>query len=140
MRVVNTSPDGAWRIAVSEVDSSIHLSRLSPSGSVTTSPQGWVARAGWFAFIESESKVWAYDGDRALLLMTAAEGVSGTYGPAASHARYPSRYSRVCQSQLNVLSRHMIEWPNKADVTELYDDSHCSKPDFYWRGVSDLRR
>ena len=55
-------------MAVSEDDGSLHLSRLTDSGSATTSPHGWTAQAGWFAFIENESRVWAYDGDRALYL------------------------------------------------------------------------
>jgi hypothetical protein len=106
VRGTNTSPDGAWRIVVSEVDSSIHLSRLTPSGSVTTSPQGWAAQEGWFAFIESESKVWAYDGDRALFLLTATPGLSGTYGPRSFPCAVPpqvfTRLSEPAQRAIEV--------------------------------------
>jgi hypothetical protein len=71
----HTSSDGRWRIGVS--DSSVDLSHSfahndeqggSVSGWSTISPQGWKPQAGWYVFVESESRVWAYDGDRKLLL------------------------------------------------------------------------
>lgn len=105
MRGTNTSPDGAWRVVVSEADSSLHLSRLTPSGSVTTSPQGWAAQAGWFAFIESESRVWAYDGDRALYLLTATSGFSEIWGPR----RFPSAVPPQVFSRLSVPAQRDLE-------------------------------
>jgi hypothetical protein len=61
------SPDGSWKIGVSE--DAIHFARPA-SGEVSFTPDshGWRAKAGWFVFIESESRVWAYDGDRQLYL------------------------------------------------------------------------
>src|SRR6185369_8666233 len=73
----HTSPDGSWRIGVSEgsVDLSHSIAHsegkgLVMSGWSTISPQGWKAQAGWLVFVERESRVWAYDGDRKLLLQT----------------------------------------------------------------------
>ena len=88
----HTSSDGSWRIGVSE--SSLDLSRsiahsdgkgFTSSGWSTISPQGWKAQAGWFVFVESESSVWAYDGDRKLLLQT--ETSSGNHSTAATYSR-----------------------------------------------------
>lgn len=72
----HSSPDGTWRIRVSET--SLELSRsaaysdgkgLTISGWDTDSPQGWTAHAGWLVFAESKSRVWAYDGNRSLMLL-----------------------------------------------------------------------
>jgi hypothetical protein len=91
----NISSDGTWRIGV--LETSLDLTHLTAqtdgmgfrsSGSSTVSPQGWRAQAGWFVFIESESRVWAYDGDRKLLLQT--ETVSGNSSTGATYStRYP---------------------------------------------------
>src|SRR5262245_22949811 len=77
----HTSPDRRWRVAISEEEGSLHLSRLTDTGSATTSPHGWMLHAGWFAFIENESRLWAYDGDRTLYLLTATSESSGLSGP-----------------------------------------------------------
>jgi hypothetical protein len=72
----HTSPDGTWRIRVSET--SLELSRsaaysdgkgLTMSGWDTDSPQGWTAHAAWLVFAETKSRVWAYDGNRSLMLL-----------------------------------------------------------------------
>ena len=101
----HTSPDHRWRVAVSEDDGSLHLSRLTDSGSATTSPHGWTAQAGWFAFIENESRVWAYDGDRALYLLTATQESSGLSGPR----RFPCAVPPQIFSRLSEPARGAIE-------------------------------
>lgn len=73
----NASSDGTWRIGVSE--HSLDLSRSvsaqgegwrnsgwSTTGFGVASP--WTAHPGWFVFLENESRVWAFDGDRLLIL------------------------------------------------------------------------
>jgi len=58
-----TVTDGSWQIDVSET--SLQLSR---PGSSEHYP--WKTHTGWFVFIESNSRVWAYDGEHELLLST----------------------------------------------------------------------
>jgi len=100
----NTSSDGAWRIGV--LESSLEFSRSlaargdgwTSSGWSTTSPQAWRAQPGWFVFIESESRVWAYDGDRDLLLQAHTSS-----GNNSSGATYSSSFP--CAVPAEVLTR-----------------------------------
>jgi len=71
----HASSGGRWRIGVSE--SAVELSRWNAysdghgsgvSGWSSISPQGWKPQAGWFVFVESESRVWAYDGGLQVLV------------------------------------------------------------------------
>jgi hypothetical protein len=72
----NASSDGSWRIGVSE--NTLDVGRVvgldgndaTPLSNWTStiSPGEWKAKTGWFVFIENKSNVWAYDGDRQLLL------------------------------------------------------------------------
>jgi hypothetical protein len=78
-----TSPDGIWRIGVSE--SSLDLSRSA-------------AHAGWFVYIESEFRVWAYDGDRSLILQTETPS-----GPNSGGTTYSGRFP--CAVPAEVFSR-----------------------------------
>jgi hypothetical protein len=103
-----TSPDGIWRIGVSE--SSLDLSRSAAyndgkgmmmsgwttTGFGTTSP--WTAHAGWFVYIESEFRVWAYDGDRSLILQTETPS-----GPNSGGTTYSGRFP--CAVPAEVFSR-----------------------------------
>jgi hypothetical protein len=103
-----TSPDGIWRIGVSE--SSLDLSRSAAysdgkgttmSGWTTTgfgTAGPWAAHAGWFVYIESDARVWAYDGDRSLILD--AEMPSG---PNSGGAIYCDRFP--CAVPSEVVSR-----------------------------------
>ncbi len=75
-----TSPNGAWRIEVSktsvavshfpgaELGSGIFPNRIV--GNDGTLSIMWTAHPGWLAFIENNSRVWCYDGDRLLWLFT----------------------------------------------------------------------
>ena len=75
------SPDGSWKIGVSE--DSIDFARPASGGtSFTPDSHGWRAQAGWFVFIESKSRVWAYDGDRQLYLDTETSYGNNSYGGA----------------------------------------------------------
>ncbi len=74
----HSSPDGSWKIGVSEA--AIDFSRPGSGGvSFTPDSRGWRAQAGWFVFIESESRVWAYDGDRRLYLDTETSNGKNSY-------------------------------------------------------------
>jgi hypothetical protein len=103
----NTSSDGTWRIGVSE--RSLELSRSAAaqgegwrsSGWTTTgfgTASPWTAHAGWFAFIESPSRVWAYDGDHLLILETYTSS-----GRNSSSTIYESRFP--CAVPAEVFSR-----------------------------------
>ncbi len=110
----HTSSDGTWRVGVSEgsVDLSHSIARsdgkgFTMSGWTTISPQGWKSQAGWFVYIESESRVWAYDGDRKLLLQTET-----SLGNHSSGATYSSRFP--CAVPAEVLSR--LSEPARRDL------------------------
>jgi len=112
----NTTPDGTWRIGVSE--HSLDLSRSAAahgqdwtsSGWTTTgfgTASPWTAHAGWFAFIETESRVWAYDGDRLLILLAySASGRNSSSTiydrrfPCAVPAAVFSRLSEPAQKEI----------------------------------------
>ncbi len=77
-----TTLDGTWRIGVSETNVAVSRfaglpggfpgrSKAEPSG--VSSP--WKADSGWFVFIENINRVWAYNGDRLLLLWTCSDAV-----------------------------------------------------------------
>jgi beta-lactamase regulating signal transducer with metallopeptidase domain len=109
----NTSPDGVWRVVVSAAGDSLDLSRYRSSKGegwagaswTTSSPQKWTAHAGWFVFIESESRVWAYDGDRSLLLLAATADSATWYGPS----RFPGAVPGEVSSRLSQAAREAIE-------------------------------
>ena len=108
---VKTTPDGAWRVSVSKASLdlshsiSAHGEGWTTSGWDTTSwrsddrPQWWTAHAGWFVFVESESRVWAYSGDRILILL----GYTTLSGTNSSATIYDSRFP--CAVPTEVFSR-----------------------------------
>jgi hypothetical protein len=111
-----TTPDGAWRISASEA--SLDLSRSAvdhgegwtSSGWSTDSWQDWRAHPGWFVFIESNSKAWAYDGDRALTLVSYSKW-SGTNSSATiySSPRFPFAVPAEVYSRLSEPAQKAIE-------------------------------
>jgi hypothetical protein len=76
------SPDGSWRIGVSE--DSIDFTRTGVGGmAFTPESRGWRARAGWFVFIENKSRAWAYDGGSQIYLQVfTAAGENNNFGGA----------------------------------------------------------
>ena len=112
-RGTNTSPDGSWRVAVSAAGDSLDLARhqlLKGDGwtnSVWTSdsPEGWKAQTGWFVFIENESRVWAYDGDRYLSLLAVTPTSGSWYGPS----RFPCAVPTEVSSRLSESARRAVE-------------------------------
>lgn len=111
----HTSPDGTWRIGVSET--SLDLSRsaaysdgkgLTMSGWNTDSPQGWTAHAGWLIFTENKSRVWAYDGNRSLVLLAYSSFGTNSSATFYNSPRFP------CAVPTEVFS-HMSE-PAQKDI------------------------
>ena len=115
----HTSSDGTWRIGVSERSldlarsAAAHGEGWTSSGWTTTgfgTASPWTAHAGWFVFIESESRVWAFDGDRLLILETyrsSGRNSSSTIYesrfpcavPGEVFSRLPERKQKEVQSQ-----------------------------------------
>ena len=113
----NTTQDGSWRVAVSET--SLDFSRSRGGGWTTTaipSPTkqavGWTTtHAGWFVFAESESRVWAYDGDRLLVLHTYASSGDNSHEATYFDSRFPCPvptevYSRLSEPAKKAISSH----------------------------------
>jgi hypothetical protein len=119
-----TSPDGTWRIGVSE--DSVEVSRFSgltgegyPGGSKEF-PGGvtipWTAHAGWFAFTENVNRVWAYDGDHLLILETCSDAswnkqrwISGGWASYFGHyscAVPADVFSRLSEPAQKAISSH----------------------------------
>ncbi|HEX3624343.1 MAG TPA: hypothetical protein VH280_02850 [Verrucomicrobiae bacterium] len=76
------SPDGCWRIEVSE--DAINFARPASGGGglgFTPNSHGWKTQAGWFVFAENESRAWAYDGGSRLYLVSfSPSGCGLSYG------------------------------------------------------------
>jgi hypothetical protein len=103
------TPDGSWKIGVSE--DAIHFARpASGETAFTPDSHGWRAKAGWFVFIESESRVWAYDGDRQLYLDTEASNSGSIYYGVFRATRYDSNFP--CAVPAEVIS-HLPEQRQK---------------------------
>jgi hypothetical protein len=117
----NTTPDGTWRIGVSEHSldlsrsASAHGEGWTSSGWTTTgfgTDSPWTSHEGWFVFIESESRVWAYDGDRALYLLTATanggNSSSGVCGPSRFPCAVPIQvFSRLSEPAQRAIEPHV---------------------------------
>jgi hypothetical protein len=108
----HTAPGGNWRVEVRVEDGSLHISRLRPGMTSTTCVGGWTAQPGWFAFVESGSRVWAFDGVRHLSLtahesQTAISETLISYGPDrfpcelpyAVASRLPEEFCRTINHQ-----------------------------------------
>jgi hypothetical protein len=119
-----TSPDGTWRIGVAE--DCLEVSRFSGltgegyPGRSKEFPGGvtipWKAHAGCFAFTENVNRVWAYNGDRLLMLETCSDAIwnkqSWISGGWASYfGNYPCAvpaevYSRLSEEARKGIQRH----------------------------------
>ncbi len=115
-RGTNSTPGGPWSIAVSPDGGSLHMIYTQELVgdherdviTLTTSPAGWKAQPGWFVYIQSETNVWAYDGDRSLILHTQTpgrHGVGGCYGPR----RFPCAVPPEVFSRLSEPAQKAIE-------------------------------
>lgn len=107
--------DGSWRVTISE--SSLEWSRLSrpsevedprSSWSIATSPEGWKAKRGWFVYVESQTNVWSYDGDRLLMLDTEVVG-KNTGGGSLYSGGYPCAVPDEVFSHLSMQKRKEVQ-------------------------------
>src|SRR5690349_16982989 len=77
----HATPDGSWRVSASEASLELSRSMSDKGEGWTTSgwstdgwhsddkPAWWTAHEGWFVFVESASRAWAYSGDGQLKLV-----------------------------------------------------------------------
>ena len=103
----NILSDGTWQIAVSEA--SLYISCIGPGGTIGV--PAWTAHTGWFVFVESNSRTWAYDGDHPLWLSTVTRS-----GNAVMWTNYVSRgfpcavpadvFSRLSEQAQKAISSH----------------------------------
>jgi hypothetical protein len=69
---------GVWKVRVPRGDRTVEVGAYDAS----MQPEEWRAQDGWFVLVESDRRVWAYDGDLALLLFDVVKNPEG--GPAGS--------------------------------------------------------
>lgn len=96
-----TVTNGSWRITVSET--SLQLSR---PGSSERYP--WNAHTGWFVFIESSSRVWAYDGDQWLLLSTVGTSHNSEGWTDYDSPKFPCAVPSEVYSRLSAAAQKAI--------------------------------
>jgi len=102
------SPAGsAWTVRVSDSDRQMKISRNTQFGSTAVSPSKWKAETGWFAFVENDERVWAYDGHGYLYLLTLTKDGTGSYGPRAFPCPIPHEvYTRLSASAQKDIESH----------------------------------
>jgi hypothetical protein len=112
----HTTFDGNWRIKASAVSLDIsHPSSVQRGDWVTHSPDNWKTHTGWFIYFESPKSVWAYDGDRRLILeeLTGVEDYS-----AMSEMLFQREVPREVFSRLSQNTQEAIMFlkkqPNKS--------------------------
>jgi hypothetical protein len=112
-----TSPNGMWRIEISE--NAINLSHYPIGGSVGFTPDshGWTTHPGWFVFIENESRVWAYDGDRMLCLQTFTSS-GNTSGWEVRYGDFPCHVPAEVFFRLSKQKQEDIQPTNRPDAID----------------------
>ena len=101
------SPVGSpWTVQVSDSDRTLHISRRMPYGNTGVSPSSWKPQTGWFAFIENEERVWAYDGNRNLYLLTLTDDGTASYGSTVFPCPVPDQVlTRLSPSARRAIKR-----------------------------------
>jgi hypothetical protein len=100
---LGTMSDGRWKISVSEA--ALDLSRPGCSIGVPL----WTARTGWLVFVESDSRVWAYDGEHPLWLSTVTGRGAGVMWTNYVSPRFPCAVPAVVYSRLSEAAQKDIQ-------------------------------
>jgi thiol-disulfide isomerase/thioredoxin len=103
--------DGRWTISISAESRSIGVTRQeSPSRTSGLSPSIWKAQTGWFALVENDEHVWAYDGNTNLLLIeTTAEGLRTLRSEKYTNMLPEQIRQRLSPVVLDVVERHQLQ-------------------------------
>ena len=106
------SPRGtAWSLRISETDRKLHIIRHYAGehwkSEADTLKEGWVAKEGWFAFVENGERVWAYDGDKDFFLLVEVGSNKGVAirGPCDLACPVPEEVL----SKLSPAARQLVE-------------------------------
>ena len=103
-RGTHGSASEPWTIRVAE-DGTLHVSRNRLYSHDTVSPMQWQARNGWCVFVENDTRVWAYDGDRNLWMLQVTREGSTAHGPA----RFPCPVPTVVLEKLSTPARQALK-------------------------------
>ena len=125
---LHQTPDGVLDVNVSASEGKLrftwrgHFSTLSATNPITKqvsvshnariantySMPGWKAKPGWFVFVESNSRIWSYDGENRLwLLLLKSDGSSANYeSPCFPCPVPPEALARVSASMKNEIQSH----------------------------------
>jgi hypothetical protein len=91
------SVGGVWQVLVSRAERTVEVNRI---GFGSDKPSAWRAQDGWFVLAENARRVWAYDGNRDLLLFE-----WDTRNPNASSSRLSGPSNFDCPVPEAVLRR-----------------------------------
>ncbi len=119
-----SSSNCPWVVSVSAKNQAFHISyRYSGtnySASLSAdSPADWKAKTGWFVFIESDERIWAYDGGSSLDLLATKIGKLGptltSYGSSSFPCPVPAEvFARLTpEAQKAIKKGDMTMWPLK---------------------------
>jgi hypothetical protein len=111
-----SSSDCPWAVRVSDTNQTLHISyrydtATNSLGSVSVaSPSEWRAKSGWFVFIESNERIWAYDGGSSLFLEVAKPAKLGptctSYGPRSFPCPVPAEvFARLTPEAQKAIKR-----------------------------------
>jgi hypothetical protein len=90
---------GIWTVRVPVEDRSVEVGAYGGF----TKPSGWRAQAGWFVLVENDRRVWAYDGDRNLLLFEVTRNPEGSPEGSVGSLSGPTKFG--CPVPEAVLTR-----------------------------------
>jgi hypothetical protein len=101
-------------VRVSAADRKLQISRKMALGNTGMSPSNWVAKTGWFVFLESDERAWAYDGDKNLVLVQITPKGSTVYGPSNFPCPVPEAvFVRLKEDAKKLLSEK--RWNDRID-------------------------
>jgi hypothetical protein len=93
------SVGGVWKVRVPRDDRTVEVGAYGAS----MRPDGWRAQDAWFILVENDRRVWAYDGDRDLLLFDAIKNPEGSPAGSFGSMQGPTRFN--CPVPEAVLTR-----------------------------------
>jgi len=110
---------GTWEVRVPEQERTLEvgshwkwqLSDEAHTAGFNSKPSGWRAQAGWFVLVENDLRVWAYDGDRDLLLYEFTRTPTGGAGCWSGPTKFGCAVPEAVLTRLSDAARKAIK-PN----------------------------